>query len=187
MPLSIHLRQALFLVITFLVSYTCTGQKPSAIRQPAKAKPDSTELVILKIRKEYARINADSAKYKVVSKNIDNLSTEGGELTNYYEGGELVKSVIFLLGEMGKSKMEFYIAGDEIFFCYEQIMHYDKPMYMQGSHIEITAVNRYYFNNQKIIRWLDNSLKIVSGNQYAAQTEKLLSLWKLATLFNHEE
>jgi len=187
MSLSIHLRLAFFPVLILLISHTCKGQKPSAIRQPTKAKPDSTELVILKIRKEYARINADSAKYQVVSKNIDNLSTEGGELTNYYAGDKLVKSVILLLGEMGKSKMEFYIADDEIFFCYEQIMHYDKPMYMQGSHIEITAVNRYYFNDQKIIRWLDNSRKIVAGDQYAAQTERLLSLWKLANLFNHQE
>src|SRR5689334_17275643 len=104
-----------------------TGSAQTASTAGPSAK-DSTEMIILKIRKEYAGINADSKKYQVILKVIYGLSTEGGEVKSYYDGNELKKSVLTLYGEMGKSVKEYYFAGKQIFFCYERHTVYDKPI-----------------------------------------------------------
>ena len=165
-----------------LVTFSIMGFTGSA---QTSAK-DSTELIILKIRKEFAGINAESKKYRLVLKDIRGLSTEGGELKSYYDGDELKKSVLTLFGEMGRSVNEYYFAGEQVFFCYERHIEYDKPMYMKEMRIKKIEENRYYFNNEKLIRWVGASGKIVPSEQYAEQGLMLLSLWKEA-FYMHAE
>ena len=147
---------------------------------------DSTELIILKIRKEYAAINTDSKKYRIALKDIFGLSTEGGELKSYYDGNVLKKSVLTLFGEMGKSIREYYFAGEQVFFCYERNAEYDKPGYNKDMRIKKVEENRYYFNREKLIRWVGAAGEIMPSNQYTEQTQMLLSLWKEA-FYMHAE
>lgn len=171
------------LVTLSLMVLAGSAQIPSPAGPSAK---DSTELIILKIRKEYAGINADSKKYHLVLKDIMGLSTEGGELKSYYDGNELKKSVLTLFGEMGKTIKEYYFADKQVFFCYERNAGYDKPMYMKDMRINKIVEIRYYFNNEKLIRWVGASGKIVSSDQYSEQGQMLLSLWKEA-FYMHKE
>lgn len=175
---ALHLLVAL--VTLSLMGLTGSAQIPSTAGPSAKAEKDSTELIILKIRKEYVSINADYKKYRISLKDIMGLSTEGGELKNYYDGDELKKSVLNLFGEMGKSIREYYFAGKQVFFCYERNTEYDKPIYKNDMRIKKIEENRYYFNREKMIRWIGASGKIVPSDQYAEQTLRLLLLWKEA-------
>jgi hypothetical protein len=174
------LRLLASMVTLSLMVLTGSAQIPSTAAPSAKAKKDSTELIILKIRKEFVNINADSKKYRISLKDIMGLSTEGGELKNYYDGDELKKSVLTLFGEMGKSIREYYFAGEQVFFCYERNTEYDKPGYSKDMHIKKIEENKYYFDKEKLIRWLGPSGKIVPSDQYKEQTQMLLSLWKEA-------
>jgi len=179
MPFSaFHLLVAM--VTLSLIGLTGSAQIPSIAGPSVKAEKDSTELIILKIRKAYVSINADSKKYRISLKDIMGLSTEGGELKNYYDGDERKKSVLTLFGEMGKSIREYYFVGEQVFFCYERNTEYDKPIYSKDMRIKKIEENRYYFNREKMIRWVGASGKIVPSDQYAEQTQMLLLLWKEA-------
>lgn len=151
-----------------------------------KQEKDSTEVIILKIRKEYTAINADPKKYRITLKDIWGLSTEGGELKNYYDGYELKKAALTLFGEMGRSVMEYYFTGKQVFFCFERHTEYDKPIYESDMRIKKIEENRYYFNGESMIRWVDASGKIVPSSQYKEQAQMLLSLWKEA-FYMHKE
>lgn len=168
------------LIYLQIFSLNCAGQSSPFVNIAIKSAGDSTEFIIQRIRKEYASINADSAKYRVSSKNVFDMSTEGGEIKNYFEGEILRKSVVMFFGEIGKSYSEYYFSNNKIFFCYERISSYNKPMYIKDLHILKVEENRYYFENQKLIRWLDNSKKVVAKTLYADKEKKLLSIWKEA-------
>ena len=182
MPLPV-LRLLVAIVTLSLTVLTGSAQISSTAGPSAK---DSTESIIQKIRKEYAGINADSKKYQIVLKDIYGLSTEGGEVKSYYDGNELKKSVLTLYGEMGKSVKEYYFSGKQIFFCYERHTEYDKPVTYKDMRIKRVEENRYYFNNEKLIRWVGASGEIVPTEQYAEQGQMLLSLWKEA-FYMHAE
>lgn len=180
MPVPI-LRLLVTMVAFLLMAISGSAQTPFP-----KAEKDSTELIILKIRKEYVSINTDSKKYHIVLKDIFGLSTEGGELKSYYDGNELKKSVLTLYEEMGKSIREYYFSDSQVFFCYELNTEYDKPGYRKDMHIKKTEDHRYYFNREKLIRWIGPSGKIVPSDQYTEQAQMLLSLWKEA-FYMHAE
>lgn len=177
------LRLLVTMVTVSLMVLTGSAQISSTAGPSAK---DSTELIILKIRKEYAGINADSKKYHIVLKDIYGLSTEGGEVKSYYNGNELKKSVLTLYGEMGKSVKEYYFADKQVFFCYERHAEYDKPITQKDKRIKKVEENRYYFNKEKLIRWVGASGEIVPSVQYTEQAQMLLSLWKEA-FYMHAE
>lgn len=62
----------LFAMVTLsLMGLTGSAQISSTAESSAK---DSTEFIILKIRKEYVSINADDKKYRIVLKDIMGLS-----------------------------------------------------------------------------------------------------------------
>jgi hypothetical protein len=182
MPFPVLRLLVAMVVFSFMV-FTGSAQISSTAGPSAK---DSTELIILKIRKEFVSINVDSKKYHIVLKDIYGLSTEGGELKSYYDGNVLKKSVLTLFGEMGRSVREYYFAGGQVFFCYERNTEYDKPGYMKDMQIKKIEENRYYFTSDKLIRWMGASGQIVPSDQYTEQAQMLLSLWKEA-FYMHAE
>jgi hypothetical protein len=180
MPLTIALRLLISSVYLFILCSTGIGQTSPGVNQAKVADGDSIESIILKIRKEYTQIVADSAKYQLASKDVMGMSTEGGELIYYHEGKLLRKASLTIFGETGRSVTEYYFADGKIFFCYERITRYDKPFYLENMHVKKVEENRYYFNDQQLIRWLDSSRKIIAGKLYAAKGKELLAEWKEA-------
>ena len=66
---------------------------------PASANNYQDKDSIPAIRQRYANINKSLAKYKVVKKELAGFSTEGGELTAYFDGQAIVKIVTTNYGE----------------------------------------------------------------------------------------
>ena len=120
-----------------------------------------TEKQIAAIRSEIRQINKGSAKYAKKTKNLDNLSTEGAEVTYYTSGKGLKKIVAKIYGESGNSVAEYFYVGEDLIFVFEKSNYYDEPL--QGSRtpkVARTEETRAYFEGGKCIRLL-NGKKIV--------------------------
>ncbi len=104
---------------------------------------------------------------------IDDESTEGGEAIAYYNKGNLKLIIATGFGETEKRKIECYFDGDKLFFAFNKNYKYNRPIYYdekEAKENNDTAFNpqktniqqdRYYFNNRKLICWINNK-KIVN-------------------------
>ena len=111
------------------------------------------------IRQQYAAINRNAARYKKVKKELLNFSAEGGELVAYLSGPSIVKISATFYGEMGRATDEFYYANDKLIFIFRRHSHYRTPL--TGKVVRITE-NRYYFKDDKLLRWIGEDGKEVS-------------------------
>ncbi len=124
---------------------------------------DSAE-IINNIRDWYQQINSNQNMYKKVVKPLMGESSEGGELSGYYEKDGLRKVVAIHAGEMGKSITEYYFKSNELFFVFTTDSLYDKPFYMEGYKISSVEETRFYFYNNLIIKWLNkNKERVLNG------------------------
>jgi hypothetical protein len=143
-----------------------------AVRQEYKARiPSSSQGdPIQTIREQYATINKSAARYKSVKKDLSGFSAEGGTLVAYFDGPKLMKIVASHYGESGKAVEEYYYWDDQLIFVYRKDSNYDKP----GSQKVVrTAENRFYFSNDRLVRWLDkNAKQIEPGDSEYLEKEK---------------
>jgi hypothetical protein len=165
------------IIIIFLsvsISLSCLFASGQAL-QPgitgAGTPSDSMEVVILKIRKEYTRIKSDSGKYRIVHQDVWGESTEGGEIVRYFDGEQLIKVVSTFFGETGNNVTEYYLSAGKLFFCYQRLTIYTKPM--SGIALKVVE-NRYYLDNLKLIRWLKSNGKIADKTLYFAKRKELM-------------
>lgn len=123
----------------------------------------SLEQQIQEIRDVYAKVNKNLSTYKVTEV-ANEGSTEGGTDKVYIHNNGIVKITQEYLGEMGKRNIEYYFTekGD-LRFVFDRTTHYNSPMYITeaGEGMEAFDLkkskfeeNRYYFYNNKMIRWL---------------------------------
>lgn len=112
------------------------------------------------IRRQYAAINRGAAKYKKVKKELVGFSAEGGELVAYLSGPSIVKVSATFYGEMGRATDEFYYSNDKLIFAYRKHSHYNRPL---TGKVVRTTENRYYFKDDKLIRWIGEDGKQVSN------------------------
>lgn len=125
---------------------------------------------ILTIRDQYATINRRAAKYKKVKKELTGYSLEGGELVAYFDGPKIMKIVANHYGEGGKALEEYYYWDDQLIFVFRKDSSYDKP---GSGKVVRTAENRFYFTNDRMIRWIaENSKQIASGDSEFVEKEK---------------
>lgn len=124
------------------------------------AQLDTSE-VIINLRKWYSEINSCQVKYRKIVKALMGQSSEGGELTGYFENDSLKKIAAIYFGDMGKSITEYYFKNNKLFFVFTIDSLYDKLFYMEGYKISTIEENRYYFFNDTLIRWLGKDKKSV--------------------------
>jgi hypothetical protein len=136
---------------------TSDGNEELFIRVPQKDTLDK----IAQIRHEYNQINKGLKDFIVEEKDIFGESAEGGKIKKYYENGNLRKATVSHFGEMGKSVTEFYIKEGKVFFIYDSKSYYTKPIYIEGSTVDSTKENRFYFWNNDMIRWVGEDNEIV--------------------------
>ena len=74
-------------------------------------------------------------------------------------------------GAMGRTVEEYYYSDGKLIFVFERVFHYNKPM--SGKVIR-TGENRYYFNNDYLIRWMDEN-----GKQSDVSSEEALTRQKV--------
>jgi len=111
---------------------------------------------------------------KVVTADIMDESTEGGESKKFYEGKELKKAEVIFLGETGRVSYEYYFTGGQLFLYISRYVRYTKPFYIKNSKTGRVDVTRCYFENQRLVRWIDEKGKIVDKSLYPATEKELL-------------
>ncbi len=141
----------------------------TAVAEPVSSQtPDP----IPAIRKQYSAINKRAARFRKVRKELSGFSLEGGQLIAYFDRGAIVKIVSRHFGEGGNTTEEYYYANGQLIFVFERISYYDRPM--SGKVIR-TIENRYYFQDNKLIRWIDENGNSVSPNEdYRLKETELL-------------
>ncbi|HEX8423006.1 MAG TPA: hypothetical protein VF634_06325, partial [Pyrinomonadaceae bacterium] len=113
-------------------------------------------------RQRYAAINKNPAKFRIVKKELSGFSTEGGELTAYFDGAAIVKIAVMNNGETNSFFEEFYFAKEQLIFVYRKQEIYDAPM----SKVAKTKENRFYFNDGELIRWVnENGKQVAAGSR----------------------
>ena len=83
-------------------------------------------------------------------------------MKSYYDNDKLVLMHCEFYGEMGKLKEDYYYNEGKLFFVFAVRSIYSAPVYTEEKIDITTEENRYYFNNDKMIRWIDSqSVKIL--------------------------
>lgn len=132
------------------------------------------------IRQQYAAINRGAARYQKVKKELLGFSAEGGELFAYFSGPSIVKISATFFGEMGRATDEFYYSNDRLIFVFRRQSHYSAPL---SGKVVRTTENRYYFKDDKLIRWIGEDGKQVSTTapEFGQVEDRLLASSKQFT------
>lgn len=113
----------------------------------------NTENIVKEIRAEYALINKNLKSYKKISYST---TDEYGFSTNYiiYKENNIVRLVIIMSpSDDVFLKTEYFYKNDQLFFAF---------VTSEGTYDSIhNSQNRYYFSNNTMVRWIDNSKKNV--------------------------
>jgi hypothetical protein len=131
---------------------------PAAFAKPGVQATDP----IAPIRQHYAQINSNVRLYRRVKKELSGFSAEGGELVAYFHGPSIMKMVATYFGEGGKATEEYYYWDGKLIFVLRTDYRYNRPL--TGKVVK-TDVSRFYFNADKLIRWIDET-----GKQQASGT-----------------
>lgn len=115
--------------------------------------------------------------YDTITSKIWDESTEGGQITGYYENKEIKLIEIIWYGESGKNQLDYYFDKGKLIFALDQKFSYNRPIYWdEKAAIEndddefydpdktIVTAESYYFKNEKLTLWLDNNQRKVDLN-----------------------
>lgn len=140
-----------------LVAVLMFASLPAAF---ASTTPQS-EHDIQSIRQSYAAINRKQARYRKVKKELSGFSTEGGALTAYFDGQTIMKMLATYYGEMGRTIEEFYYRDGQLIFVLRTELNYNRPL---SGKVVSRKLNRFYFHDDKLIRWIDESGKTMPAD-----------------------
>jgi hypothetical protein len=163
------------IIITVASLFVLSGWANVAVTASANSSQGKDS--ISSIRQRYAAINKNLAKYRLVKKELSGFSTEGGELTAYFDGTEIVKIAATFNGETNSWFEEFYYRNGRLMFVFRKQEIYDAPM----NKVVKTKENRFYFNNDELIRWINENGKEVaaSNSEYPGRRTHYLGSSKL--------
>jgi len=156
------------ILILVLASFGAAAGSPTSSPQ--------TNDPIESIRQHYANINQNVSRYRRVKKNLSGYSAEGGELIAYFHGPSVMKMVATFFGETGRTVEEYYYWNGQLIFVFQTENRYDKPFGKIVRKIE----TRFYFKDDKLIRWLDENGKDVASDsaEYAPKQADYLKFSK---------
>jgi hypothetical protein len=135
---------------------------------------DSVELRIKEIKSECEKINKEIKKFKMVQSDVNDLSAEGGILKKYVDGNTLKRAALTLFGEAGQSTTEYYFLNGNLVFVNEQVEIYKTPLGMGKVETKSLETNKFYFDKQKLIRWIVNDDEIVDRLLYSEKEKEFL-------------
>lgn len=147
------------LVASLLLSFTCSFAAVNASHVPLLIwQSDKSADSVRAIRQHFTTINKGTRRYKKIKKELAGFSAEGGELVAYLDGQAIVKIVATYFGETGRSLEEYYYWNGELIFALRKEMTYDQPL---SGKVVRSEENRFYFENRKLIRFIDQDGKQV--------------------------
>lgn len=144
--------------VLFVTTFTNLAGSLSVAAHPQVEDP------IASIRQHYAEINRSAAKYKKVKKELSGFSTEGGQMAAYFDGPSIMKIAATFFGESGKAAEDYYYWDNQLIFVLRTDYRYSKPL---SGKVVRTTVDRFYFSNDNLIRWIDEN-----GKQVASETSE---------------
>lgn len=129
-----------------------------------------TEKDIVEIRSQVAAINKGAAKYKKVTKDVDDISLEGAEATYYRSGEDLKKITTRMYGETYKATGEFYYRDGKLIFGYIRHSQYDTQIGLSKP-VKVIRVEdqRYYFKDGELIKLTVGKKTLKSGSEKHSQ------------------
>lgn len=80
----------------------------------------------------------------------------------YFDVPSIMKIAATFYGEIGKASEEYYYWENKLIFVLRTDYRYNKPL---SGKVVRTTVDRFYFSNDKLIRWIDEN-----GSQVASDT-----------------
>lgn len=105
--------------------------------------------------------------YDTTMVNFWDETSEGGQVIAYFENDDLKLMEVFLYGEIGMRKIEYYFNSGELIFVLNTDYSYNRPIYWDeerakenndtvcfDSNKTMIKENRYYFENKRLIRWI---------------------------------
>ena len=136
--------------------------------------------LIKQIRSEYNLINKSLDSFSKVEKNDinvskdlnpDNYSFESDgiyrlaivNLIRYYDNGEIKTVIVKFNGDRQDLISEYYYKNDSLIFVFKTQIDYKKPKW-SDDFIETDKnilENRYYFDKNKLIMWIDSDAKMI--------------------------
>lgn len=122
------------------------------------------------IRSWFAETNSNLANYIVEEKEVLEESTEGGNLKAYYKEKDLVLLHCEIFGEMGNIKEDYYYHEGKLYFVFAVKTDYSSNVYEEAEITTTVEENRYYFNNDKMIRWLNKDKAKVDKESQSFKT-----------------
>jgi hypothetical protein len=175
--MELHLNNVMIgIFCCFFIS--CSGQNTSVTKEEKieKSSSNDTSSVIINIRNEFKKINSDTERLRLVTRDLEGISSEGGYLELFYDKTNLREAVLIAYGETGMSTSEYYFKNSQLIFIYIKDEYYDESIYDNNKRPKIKKEeeNRFYFFNDKLIRWLDKNDKIVNPEKYPKKGEKLI-------------
>lgn len=161
------------------------NQQQSSISTISVDDTLDTAAVIAQIRQQFRQTNDSLKDYRAEEQKALGVLSEGGSMMKYYQGDRLKKIETAYYGSMGKSLIDYYINQDRIYFIFRRDYEYDKPMYMEGSQVQETRENRYYFNEGRLIRWIDEIQELVpsSSSKFADKERELTNTEVFSSVF----
>jgi hypothetical protein len=162
------------LAVLIAIAWLCSA--PSLVSAYGSPAQDG----IQSIRQSYAAINKNIRKYKRVKKRLSGFSAEGGEMTAYLKGSNIVKVVANFYGESGKAYEEYYYQDGKLIFVYRKDSTYTKHM---SGRVARTREDRFYFNDGQLIRWVGPGGKQVpsSNDEYQKKQADYIDTARLFT------
>jgi hypothetical protein len=149
------------------------------------------EEIIKNIRERFTTITSFLESYETIEKDIEGESTEGGYMKAYHVDGEIVMLHCAFYGESGNLKEDYYYDNGKLFFVYTIAEKYNLPAYMEDAKVETVEENRYYINDDKLIRWLvDINKKRTTKDKkskvfFDKENEIILEAQRMLEIFNN--
>ena len=131
----------------------CVSARPLEAQSRVTAT-SGDPFVIGRIRSEFETIERNLSRYRKVDRDIDNVSTDGGHATAYYEGDDLRKLEVGIFGESGSSSDAFYFMRGAPFF----IFHGRYGTHLRGEP-RAPVEDRLYIDSGVVIRHLQTGVQ----------------------------
>lgn len=144
------------------------------------SNPADTGKILSSIRRDYKNCNDSLSFFTKKELTFFEESTEGSLLEAYYFKSELRKIVVTTRGETGKAVCEYYLDNSRLIFSFYYLDQYDRPFYKKNQKRVKKTENRFYFNDEKLLRWIDDKGKRrgITTTDFQTQEKSVLDDFK---------
>jgi len=149
------MKKAMLLLIVAFLALFAIGCAQEVER--SESLFDSTKDNITLFFRDYYENNNNYAKKE---SDILGLSSEGGIVEGFFDGNELRRLRLSLLGSMGRAEYDYYLIDSQTIYVISKVFEYDRP----------------FFENPSILREYSEEFFIIGGSvkKYSLEVNDLL-------------